>query len=229
MNILLVEDDETLGPLIQYKLKRAYHEVDWVTNVDEANSYIALGNYDVYVFDWMLPDGTGVELCQLLRKQQDYTPILVLTARDAVTDRVAGLKHGADDYVIKPFSFEELIARIEALGRRKTTNWSNDKLKVGELILDMSTHTLTIRGEEIYLRRREFQLLTYLMRHAGQILTREQIISGVWGMAEVTPNTVDATIKLLRKKVDESNSEKYIHSYRGVGYSIRAKENGHRV
>ncbi|WP_088043109.1 response regulator transcription factor [Bacillus sp. EAC] len=229
MNILLVEDDETLGPLIQYKLKKAFHEVDWVTNVDEANSYIALGNHDVYVFDWMLPDGTGIELCQLLRKQHDYTPILMLTARDAVSDRVAGLKYGADDYVIKPFSFEELIARIEALGRRKGTSWSNDSLKVGELILNMSAHTLSIRGEEIYLRRREFQLLAYLMRHAGQILTREQIISGVWGTAEVTPNTVDATIKLIRKKLDEVISEKYIHSYRGIGYSIRAKENEHRV
>jgi DNA-binding response OmpR family regulator len=224
MNILLVEDDQKLGPLIEYKLRKAFHTADWVTNAETAESYISVGHYDVYVFDWMLPDRTGVELCELLRKQNDNTPILMLTAKDAVADRVQGLKHGADDYLIKPFAFEELTARIDALGRRKDTNWNDDTLKIGELVLKLNSHKVTRGREAIHLTRREFQLLVYLMKHPGQILSREQILNGVWGTAEVTPNTVDATIKLLRKKIDAPYSDKYVHSYRGIGYSISTKE-----
>jgi DNA-binding response OmpR family regulator len=224
MNILLVEDDAKLGPLIEYKLRKAFHTTDWVTDVETAESYISLGHYDLYVLDWMLPDRTGVEFCELLRKQNDNTPILMLTARDAVADRVNGLKHGADDYLIKPFAFEELTARIEALGRRKDTNFSDNSLAIGELTLELNAHKVTRRGEPILLTRREFQLLEYLMRHPGQILSREQIMNAVWGTAEVTPNTVDATIKLLRKKVDAPYSEKLVSSFRGIGYSIGTKE-----
>ncbi|OCT14391.1 hypothetical protein A8709_26635 [Paenibacillus pectinilyticus] len=111
MNILLVEDDETLGPLIQYKFKRAFHEMDWTVGVQDAEAYIEICNYDVYVFDWMLSNGSGLELCQSLRKRGDYTPVLILTARDAVEDRVKGLEQGADDYLVKPFAIEELVAR----------------------------------------------------------------------------------------------------------------------
>jgi DNA-binding response OmpR family regulator len=224
MNILLVEDDLKLGPLIEYKLKKEFHTTDWVTDAKTAESYFSLGHYDVYIFDWMLPDGTGIELCQLLRKQNDNTPILMLTAKDAVADRVNGLKHGADDYLIKPFAFEELTARIEALGRRKDTSWNDDMLQFGELNLRLNTHKV-IRGDvPIHLSRREFQLLGYLMKHPKQILSREQIMNAVWGLAEVTPNTVDATIKQLRKKVDAPYSDKYLHSYRGIGYSIGTRE-----
>jgi DNA-binding response OmpR family regulator len=225
MNILLVEDDAKLGPLIEYKLRKAFHTTDWVMDAETAESYISLGHYDIYVFDWMLPDRTGVELCELLRKQNDNTPILMITAKDAVADRVNGLKQGADDYLIKPFAFEELTARIEALGRRKDTNWSDNLMAIGDLTLELNSHKVTRRGEPILLTRREFQLLEYLMRHHGQILSREQIMNAVWGTAEVTPNTVDATIKLLRKKVDAPYSEKLVNSYRGFGYSIGTKEN----
>jgi DNA-binding response OmpR family regulator len=224
MKILLVEDDERLGPLIEYMLKQQFHTTDWVTDVETAESYISHGQYDIYVLDWMLPDRTGVELCELLRKQNDNTPILMLTAKDAVADRVNGLKHGADDYLIKPFAFEELAARIEALNRRKATNWNDDKLQFGELTLIMNTHKVTRGDEAIQLTRREFQLLEYLLNRPGQIFSREQIMNGVWGTADVTPNTVDATIKLLRKKVDAPYPEKYIRSYRGIGYSIGMKE-----
>jgi DNA-binding response OmpR family regulator len=224
MKILLVEDDERLGPLIEYMLRQQFHTTDWVTDVETAESYISHGQYDIYVLDWMLPDRTGLELCELLRKQNDNTPILMLTAKDAVTDRVNGLKHGADDYLIKPFAFEELTARIEALNRRKDTNWNDDTLQFGELTLIMNTHKVTRGDDAIQLTRREFQLLEYLLNRPGQIFSREQIMNGVWGTADVTPNTVDATIKLLRKKVDAPYSEKYIHSYRGIGYSIGMKE-----
>jgi DNA-binding response OmpR family regulator len=224
MKILLVEDDERLGPLIEYMLRQQFHTTDWVTDVETAESYISHGQYDIYVLDWMLPDRTGVELCKLLRKQNDNTPILMLTAKDAVADRVNGLKHGADDYLIKPFAFEELAARIEALNRRKDTNWNDDTLQFGELTLIMNTHKVTRGDDAIQLTRREFQLLEYLMNRPGQIFSREQIMNGVWGTADVTPNTVDATIKLLRKKVDAPYPEKYIRSYRGIGYSIGMKE-----
>lgn len=227
MKILLVEDDETLGPLIEYKLKKAYHTADWVTDAETAMSYISMGQYDVYVFDWMLPGISGIELCERLRRQRDYTPILMLTARDAVEDRVKGLKHGADDYLIKPFATEELIARIEALGRRKQAKWLDDTLIVGDLVLNKHTLTVTREGVPLDLTRKEFQLLAYLMEHQGQILSREQILDHVWGYAEVTPNTVDVTIKLLRKKVDAPYQEKYIHSHRGLGYSIRAEDKRH--
>jgi DNA-binding response OmpR family regulator len=224
MNILLVEDDQKLGPLIEYKLKREFHTTVWVTDAETAESYISLGNYDVYIFDWMLPDRSGIELCQLLRNQNDNTPILLLTARDAVEDRVNGLKNGADDYLIKPFAFEELTARIEALGRRKDTNWNEITLQIGELVLKMNSHEVTRSGKTIHVTRREYQLLEYLMRHPGQILSREQLMNAVWGVAEITPNAVDATIKLLRKKVDAPYSEKYVHSFRGIGYSMGTKE-----
>jgi DNA-binding response OmpR family regulator len=224
MKILLVEDDERLGPLIEYMLRQQFHTTDWVTDVETAESYISHGQYDIFVLDWMLPDRTGLELCELLRKQNDNTPILMLTAKDAVADRVNGLKHGADDYLIKPFAFEELAARIEALNRRKDTNWKDDTLQFGEMTLIMNTHKVTRGDDAIQLTRREFQLLEYLMNRPGQIFSREQIMNGVWGTADVTPNTVDATIKLLRKKVDAPYSEKYIRSYRGIGYSIGMKE-----
>jgi DNA-binding response OmpR family regulator len=223
MNILLVEDDAKLGPLIEYKLRKAFHTTDWVTDAETAESYIALGHYDIYVLDWMLPDRTGVELCEHLRRQNDNTPILMITAKDAVADRVNGLKQGADDYLIKPFAFEELTARIEALGRRKDTNWSDNLMVIGDLTLELNSHKVTRQGKPILLTRREFQLLEYLMRHHGQVLSRDQIMNAVWGTAEVTPNTVDATIKLLRKKVDAPYSDKLVNSYRGIGYSIGTK------
>jgi DNA-binding response OmpR family regulator len=200
MHILLLEDDETLGPLIEYKLRKAYHEVDWSTHVETAQSFISVGHYDLYILDWMLPDGTGTELCSALRKQGDSTPVLMLTARDAVEDRVKGLQLGADDYLVKPFAMEELLARIEALGRRKNTAWHGRTEQIGDLVLDYGSHTVTRNGQPIVLTRREFQLLACLMQNSGNILSREQILNAVWGMAEVTPNAVDATIRLLRKK-----------------------------
>jgi DNA-binding response OmpR family regulator len=224
MNILLVEDDEKLGPLIEYKLKREFHTTVWVTDAETAESYISQGDYDVYVFDWMLPDRSGIELCQLLRKQNDNTPILLLTAKDAVADRVTGLQHGADDYLIKPFAFEELTARIEALGRRKQAKWHEMTLHIGDLMLNTNSHEVTRSGEPIQLTRREYQLLEYMMRHPGQILSREQLMNGVWGLAEVTPNAIDATVKLLRKKVDAPYPKKYVQSFRGIGYSLAAKD-----
>lgn len=222
MHILIAEDDPKLGPLVQYKLKREAHSADLAADMESAASYIEMGSYDLYILDWMLPGGSGIDLCRTIRAQQDYTPILMLTARDAVKDRVTGLKSGADDYLIKPFAFDELLARVTALGRRRDVAWQDEVLAAGDLKLNTDTYEVYHCDQFIQLTRREFQLLEYMMRNAGQILSRERIVDQVWGMdAEVTPNAVDAMIRLLRKKVDKPFGEKRIQSIRGIGYTLK--------
>lgn len=183
------------------------------------------GTYDLYILDWMIPYKSGVELCLALRERGDRTAVLMLTAKDAVPDRVAGLRAGADDYLVKPFAFEELDARIHALGRRPA-EWTGDECRLGEtLLLNRVTHEVVRSGSPVSLTRREFQLLAFLMLHTGQIISREQLMDQVWGVdAEVTPNTVDATVKLLRKKIDDPFQDKIIHSVRGLGYRLSLEE-----
>ncbi|REE89093.1 winged helix family two component transcriptional regulator [Paenibacillus taihuensis] len=220
MRILLAEDDETLGELTEHQLKRQYHVVDWMKDGLQAKEAIKAGSYDVYVLDWMLPEMTGLELVREIRSREDHTPILLLTARDAVQDRVEGLRAGADDYMIKPFAFEELEARLFALSRRQDRDYqSSDTLCLGDITAHLSKFTVTRAGTAIALARREFQLLVCLMRHAGQVLSREQLLDQVWGLgSDVTLNAVDATIKLLRKKVDGPYESKCIQSVYGAGY-----------
>ncbi|AZN42647.1 response regulator transcription factor [Paenibacillus albus] len=220
MRILLAEDDETLGELTEHQLKRQYHVVDWMTDGLQAREAIAAGRYDVYVLDWMLPEMTGIELVREIRRKEDHTPILLLTARDAVQDRVEGLRAGADDYMIKPFAFEELEARLIALFRRQDRGYQfSDKLSLGDISANLDRFEVTRGGAAIPLTRREFQLLICLMRHAGQVLSREQLLDHVWGLAsDVTLNVVDATIRLLRKKVDGPYETKCIQSVYGAGY-----------
>ncbi|WP_028776352.1 response regulator transcription factor [Shimazuella kribbensis] len=222
MLILLVEDDKKLGFTLQYKMQQESHTVDWVTDGKTALDYINQTEYDLYIFDWMIPGESGIELVHIARKQEDHTPILLLTARDHTNDRVKGLLSGADDYLVKPFSFSELFARIHALGRRKTQHWKPDILCTGDLTVNLQTQETTRQGISISLTKREFQLVTFLLKHQGQILSREQIIDHVWGLqGEVTHNAVDATIKLLRKKVDSGFDQKLIESVRGFGYRIQ--------
>ncbi|SFS53804.1 response regulator transcription factor [Paenibacillus sp. BC26] len=220
MRILLAEDDETLGELTEHQLKRQYHVVDWMNDGLQAKEAIASGRYDVYVLDWMLPEMTGLELVREIRRKEDHTPILLLTARDAVQDRVEGLRAGADDYMIKPFAFEELEARLFALFRRQDRGYqSSDTFTLGDITVHLKRYEVTRRETVIVLTRREFQLLVCLMRHAGQVLSREQLLDQVWGLAsEVTLNVVDATIRLLRKKMDGPYETKYIQSVYGAGY-----------
>ena len=225
MHILLVEDDANLGMLVQYKLNKEFHNVEWTQDVETAQQYINLGSYDLYILDWMLPSKSGLDFCRELRQKQDKTPILMLTARDAVSDRVEGLNSGADDYLIKPFAFEELLARIHALGRRNETGWTDEELVVGNLRINLQTHHVQRGKTDIVLTRREFQLLSYLMKNSGIVLSREQIIDMVWGLdAAVTPNAVDASIKLLRKKMDDPFTNKMIRSVRGLGYRLTKGE-----
>ena len=201
MRILLVEDDAKLGFMIQYKLNHAGHETEWAHNAEEAEAFFAEGSFDIYLFDWMLPGKTGLELCKERRQQKDTTAILMLTAKDAVEDRVSGLLTGADDYLVKPFAFEELFARLTALDRRKPVLGYDDIYRFAGLTLNPLTHEATRDKVNIYLTNREFQLLAYFLRHPDVVLSREQILAHVWGSrANVTLNAVDATIKLLRQK-----------------------------
>ncbi|NBD23094.1 response regulator transcription factor [Paenibacillus glycinis] len=190
MRILLAEDDEMLGELTEHQLKRQYHVVDWMKDGRQAKAALAAGRYDVFVLDWIMPEVTGLELVREIRRSEEHTPILLLTARDAVHDRVEGLRAGADDYMIKPFAFEEVEARLFALFRRQDRGYrSSDTINLGDI------------------------------RHAGQVLSREQLLDQVWGLeSDVTLNAVDATIKLLRKKVAGPYESKCIQSVYGVGY-----------
>ncbi|MGD8191436.1 response regulator transcription factor [Brevibacillus ginsengisoli] len=231
MHILLVEDDPKLGPLLQYKLSQEMHTVDWVTDPELVDDYLRQAKYDLYILDWMMPRKSGIALCEEIRAKNDHTPILMLTARDAVDDRITGLNSGADDYLIKPFAFGELFARVNALARRSPiTVFQEPKYEYAGIALNPHTHEVSRDGEILLLTKKEFQLLEFFLRHAEKVLTREQILNSVWGLdASITPNAVDAAIKLLRKKVDDGFQQKLIHNVRGIGYRLLNQEENERV
>lgn len=214
--------------MLQYKLSKERYSVDWARNAEEAEAYIEAGSYDMYILDWMMPGKSGLELCKERREKQDKTAILMLTAKDEVADKVNGLMTGADDYLVKPFVFEELFARIHALDRRKQASGYDTVYTLDDLVLNPVTQEVSRAGKPIYLTRREFQLLAYFMRHAGQVLSREQMLNHVWGSeADVTLNAVDASVKLLRKKIDDPFKHKMIQSVHGRGYRLVAEDAGH--
>ncbi|KQL43517.1 regulator [Brevibacillus choshinensis] len=231
MHILLVEDDPKLGPLIQYKLNQGYHTVEWVADPELVMDYLQQAHYDLYILDWMMPKKSGLMLCEEIRASNDQTPILMLTARDAIDDRVTGLTRGADDYLIKPFAFEELFARIHALTRRIPVAINQEKTcEYAGITLDRQTHEVYREGQLLTLTKKEFQLLEFFLRNAEKVLTREQILNYVWGLdATITPNAVDAAIKLLRKKVDDGFPNKLIHNVRGIGYRLFLSEENESV
>lgn len=223
MHILLAEDDRRLGALIAHMLKKQQHTVDWVMDGKMAYEYAAATTYDLIILDWMMPVQDGISVCQQLRNEGYNGAILMLTARDALNDRVAGLDAGADDYLVKPFAFEELFARMRAVSRRSINSIKKDVMEVRGLTLDCTEHTVVMDGEKIHLTPREFQLLELLMRNEGQVLTREIILDRIWGYdKEVSTNTLDAYIKLLRKKLERPGDPPLIHNVRGVGYKLEA-------
>jgi DNA-binding response OmpR family regulator len=229
MNILLVEDDPKLGKLIQYKLNKEGFRVEWALDADAADIFIQRDTFDIFLLDWMIPKKNGIKFCKELRASRNLTPILILTAKDAVSDRVMGLNAGADDYLVKPFAFEELIARLQALYRRKETNWNGELLDLGEALqIRKSTMEVFRSGALLTLTRKEFHLLVFMAEHPDQVLSREQLQNRVWGIdSEITLNAVDATIKLLRKKVDDPFQDKMIQSVRGMGYRLTVKDVRH--
>jgi DNA-binding response OmpR family regulator len=227
VRVLLVEDERKLATLLRRVLLEEQYIVDLVHDGNAAVDYAGQGGYDLIVLDIMLPGRSGVEVCRWLRAHDIHTPVLLLTARDQIEDKVEGLDAGADDYLTKPFAFEELLARLRALGRRRpqADGPTVGPLRVGDLALDLVRHEARRGGRLIPLTTREFALLEYLMRNAGRALTRTQILERVWpdSGAEAVSNVVDIYIHYLRDKVDRDAPTPLIHTVRGVGYALRAE------
>lgn len=220
MKILIAEDDRRLGKLIMKMLKKEQFTVDWVEDGRSALDQVLTKNYDVLILDWMLPEMDGIQVSQTLRKEGYNGAILMLTARGALEDRVNGLDAGADDYMMKPFAFEELFARIRSLSRRNYFSVETNTLRTRDLVIDTTNHLIKKNDKPVYLTPREFQLLVYLVRNSGQVLTKESIIERVWETdSDVTFNTLEAYIKLLRKKLGQSKRDSYVKTVRGVGYT----------
>lgn len=220
MRILLVEDEHKIANSIKKGLEQELFAVDVVYNGIEGYDLSVTEEYDLIILDRLLPGIDGVEICKRLREHAIHTPILLLTAKGQVEDRVEGLNAGADDYVTKPFAFEELLARIRALTRRPKTTLGQ-VLSVDSLKLDMLTFSVEREGKHLTLSSKEFSLLEYLMRHTGKVITKEQIINHVWDYdANILPNTVEVYIKLLRGKIDKPFKKPLIHTIRGFGYKI---------
>lgn len=220
MRVLVVEDEDKIAAFIKKGLEEEGYAVDVVGDGESALDYALSVDYDVIILDIMLPRKDGISACQNLRECGCNVPILMLTARDAVDDRVRGLDAGADDYLVKPFAFRELVARVRALLRRPRDVVSS-QLQVGDLLLDTRTHVARRSGRKIELTAREYALLEFLMRNKNQVLTRTQIAEHVWDYDFFSEsNIVDVYIRYLRVKVDADFEPKLIQTVRGVGYMI---------
>jgi len=223
MDVLVVEDDPRVGRLLTRALTDAGHRVELAVDGAEGLNRGETGIFDVIVLDVMLPKLDGLDVSRQLRRDSVRTPILMLTARDAVPDRVRGLDAGADDYLVKPFALDELLARVRALGRRAGEITGDDLLRAGDLTVDLARREVRRGEREIELTPREFDLLRYLLRHQGRVLTKDQILEHVWGYdSEATSNVVEIYIHYLREKIDRDQPRPLIRTVRGVGYTIKA-------
>ncbi len=222
MRILLAEDDVKLGQLMVHYIKKQSIDVDWVKSGAEAYEACLQERsnpYDVVLLDWMMPDMPGVDVVRKLRGQRFQRAIILITARDAIDDRVAGLSAGADDYIVKPFAMPELIARIHAMTRRNFSMFEADLVHVADMELDRTRHTARRAEREIGLSQREFALLEWFVRHPTHIFSKEALLERIWGSdSDVTMNAVEAAVKLLRKKMALLDAEHWIETVRGVGY-----------
>ncbi len=225
MRILVVEDEHKIANSIKKGLEQESYAVDVAYEGEYGYDLAAAEDYDVIILDLMLPKMSGMEICRRLREKEKHTPILVLTARGQLEDRIEGLNAGADDYLVKPFAFAELLARVRALARRPKSVVGT-VLKTDNLELDTVNFKVTRGAKEIDLTKKEFALLECLLRHKGQILSKEQLIQRVWDYdADILPNTVEVYIGYLRNKIDKpfSNREPLIETVRGFGYRLRDK------
>ena len=221
MRLLVVEDEKKLNELITKKLKKEYYGVDSCFDGEEAIRYVEGTEYDAIILDIMLPKLDGFEVIKRIRAKKNKVPILLLTARDNIDDKVKGLDYGADDYLVKPFIFEELMARIRVLLRRNSGNADN-VITVANLKVDLDAKTVFRDGVLIKLSGREYSILEYLIRNKGKILPRERIEDHIWNYEyEGGTNVIDVYIRYLRKKIDDSYTPKLIHTIRGLGYVLR--------
>ncbi len=225
MRVLVIEDDEQTAGFIAKGLGESGHTVD-VANDGKTGLVQAAGeDYDVAIVDRMLPGLDGLAIVETLRKTGKETPVLFLSAKGRVEDRVAGLKAGGDDYLVKPFAFSELLARVEALARRRGGASVETVLRAADLEMDLLARKVTRGGQAIELQPREFRLLEYLMRHAGQVVTRTMLLEGVWDYHfDPQTNVIDVHISRLRSKVDKEFGYPLLHTVRGAGYCLRAPE-----
>lgn len=222
MKILVIEDEHRIANTIKKGLEQEHYVVDVAYDGNAGYDLASSEDYDLILLDLMLPEMDGVTLCRKLRQTGNHVPVLMLTAKGQTDDKVTGLDAGADDYLTKPFSFEELLARIRALGRRPKTALDS-QLTVGDLTLNTKTYKVSRAGKPIELSNKEFTLLEYLMRNAGSIRTKEQIITHVWDYeADILPNTVEVYIRNLRNKIDYpfTGKKPLITTIRGFGYKI---------
>ncbi len=222
MRLLVIEDEHKIAQALKRGLEQEHYAVDLEFDGEDGLATAEAEEYDLIVLDRMLPGKDGMQICKQLRQNGKHTPIIMLTAKDSITDRVEGLDAGADDYLVKPFSFEELLARIRALLRRPHEAASS-VLEVGDLKLDPANFSVTRDGQPIVLSSKEFALLEYLMRNSGRVLSKDTIMSHVWDFdADILPNTIEVYIGYLRNKIDKPfKSPNLIHTRRGFGYTLK--------
>lgn len=224
MRILLVEDDPKINAVVRQALQEEAYAVDVACDGERAEELVFVNEYDAVVLDLMLPGKGGLEVCRDMREAGILTPVLMLTARDSLQDRVAGLDSGADDYLVKPFHVEELLARVRALIRRqapvKTT-----RLTVADLVVDTAARTVTRAGLPIELTNTEYAILEYMVRHAGEVISRGELMEHVWDENyEGLSNIVDVYVRRLRGKIDEGREVRLLETVRGAGYRLRSPE-----
>ncbi len=223
IRVLLAEDDAKLGKLISYMLMQNRVQVEWIQNGADIFEYAMYSEYDILILDWMMPNVSGVDACRQLRDAGYEKAILMLTAKDSVEDRVTGLDAGADDYLVKPFEFDELLARLRALSRRSTQKIQQEIVEVGEFTLNRTTKVLKKKNQVIQLSPREFQLFDLLSQNLGVVVPREIILDRIWGSErDITSNNIDSYMKILRKKLNEADGSITIKTVRGIGYRLEA-------
>ncbi len=221
MRLLIVEDEKKVAGFIKKGLEEETYAVDVAYDGEEGFHLAGVNQYDMIILDLMLPKMDGLEVLTRLRDKKVNTPILLLTAKDAVEDKVAGLNKGADDYLTKPFAFSELLARVRSLLRRGQTE-TKTELKVGDLNLDLVSHKVKRNGGEIELTGKEYSLLEYFMRNEGKVLTRTMIAEHVWDYNfDTFTNVIDVYVNHLRKKIDKKHPSKLLHTLRGIGYVMK--------
>ena len=222
MRLLFAEDDRDISKAVQTLLERSGYSVDAVYNGQDAIDYIEQVDYDGVILDWMMPKKSGIEVLSMMRSKGISTPVLILTARDAIEDRVAGLDMGADDYLPKPFAASELLARVRAMLRRKE-DYRHDVITFSDIELDRSAMTVSCNGKSVSLNNKAFQLMEMLVEHPGAVLSIDQIMERVWGWdSDSEVNVVWVNISTLRKKLTELGAHVKIKAVRGVGYSLES-------
>ena len=223
MHVLHVEDDDRTAEFVAKGLDEAGHRAERAADGDEGLYLARERDFDALIVDRMLPGLDGLDLVQRLRQSGDRTPVLVLSALGEVDDRVEGLRAGGDDYLVKPFAFSELLARLEALVRRSDAEATATQLKVGDLEVDLLSRRVQRSGRDIELQPREFRLLEYLMRHTGQVVTRTMLLEKVWDYTfDPQTNVIDVHVSRLRAKIDKGFDHPLLHTVRGAGYVLRA-------